>query len=309
MKRLAPGLIAALLLAGVSASYARETHRKKPHRGKPAVAAPAEAPIDMRVMTFNLMCDFCDKGGTKGTFDERLALVADTINRHDPDLISLQELRTRGQVESLLARLKEKYTPIFAGGFLASYPDPTLFVRASRFTVETKDGFWLGPSSPWFGFGWKTSFPRRVEYAELLDGKSGGHFVFAGTHFDNNPRNRDPSAELVVKKFAASGTPVIFAGDTNLRPDRPGYAALSSAFRDAFVEAKTYSYVANGSMIPTDGCNLEKASTFPECRVDHVFLSRSAPWRVRRWAVDTFRYPQSNGFISDHRAVIVELSR
>jgi endonuclease/exonuclease/phosphatase family metal-dependent hydrolase len=252
------------------------------------------------------MCDFCAKGHENGTFSDRLASVADTINRHDPDLVSLQEIRTHAQVEELLSHLREKYTPAFAEGFLLSYADPTLLVRASRFTIEEKDGFWLGPHTPGFGLGWKTSFPRRIEYARLRDARTSSELYFAGTHFDNNPRNRDPSAELLVKKFGESPIPVIFAGDTNLRPDRPGYATLTSSFRDTFRETSEHPYISNTPTIPTDGCNLEKAATFPECRVDHVLVSRNAPWKTKSWSADTYRYPATKGMISDHRAIIVE---
>jgi len=181
------------------------------------------------------MCDFCSKGTGNGTFDDRLAAVADTINRHEADLVSLQEIRTGGQVELLQAHLFEKYTAVFAEIFGLSYADPTLLVRSSRFTVIEKDGLWLGPEAPGFGFGWKTSFPRRLEYVKLRENATGAELIFAGAHFDNNPRNREPSAELLMRKFEKSIVPVIFAGDTNLRPDRGGYSTLSTAFRDTFI--------------------------------------------------------------------------
>ncbi len=270
-----------------------------------AALSASAAPGDLKVMTFNVMCEFCAKG-RDSSFSQRLTAVADTINRHNPDLISLQEIRTRGQVNELLSQVHEKYIPILAEDFLLSYADPTLLVREGRFTVANKDGFWLGPRSPSFGFGWKTSFPRRIEYV-ILDDTKGGSFIFAGSHFDNNPRNREPSAELMVEHFAKSRIPVIFAGDTNLRPDRPGYAAMTIHFRDTFADVSTHAYVSNHPTVPTDGCNLEKAATFPECRVDHVLVSKSAPWKTESWSVDTFSYPAPVGMISDHRAVIVEL--
>lgn len=267
----------------------------------------AASPKDLKVLTLNVMCDFCSKDKERGSFEDRMVAVADTINRHDPDLVSLQEFRTRGQVMGLLARVREKYTPVFASSFLLNYPDPVLLVRESRFTVLSKDGFWLGPRSPNFDLGWKTSFPRRVEFAELQDSKSGGQLLFAGTHFDNNPRNREPSAVLVVRKFASTLLPLIFAGDTNLRPDREGYSLLAGAFRDTFLEVKSHPYVSNGPTTSVDGCNLDKGPDFPICRVDHVFLSKGSPWKTRKWSVDAFRYPGTNGFLSDHRAVVVEL--
>jgi endonuclease/exonuclease/phosphatase family metal-dependent hydrolase len=271
-------------------------------------ATAAESRHSLRVMTFNVMCDFCSKGHD-GTFAQRIAAVADTINRNEPDLISLQELRTGGQVDFLLEHLFVKYTPVFAGEFGLSYADPTLLVRKDRFEVVTKDGMWLGPTSPDFGFGWKTRFPRRIEFAVLREVASKEEMIFAGTHFDNNPANREPSADLLIEKFASSKIPVIFGGDTNLRPDRPGYARLAKEFRDTYVAVVNHPYHSNGATVPEDGCNLEKAPTFPECRIDHILLSKNSPWKVSSWSLDAFKYPVLGGFISDHRAVVVDLSR
>ena len=298
------GLIAILITIIALNSVAFSATGPKP--GPSALPSSAKA---LRVMTFNIMCDFCSKGRDNGTFVERLKAVADTINRHDPDLISLQELRTGGQVERLLTLLHDQYTPLFAEGYALSYADPTLLVRTRRFDVVAKEGLWLGPRTPDFGLGWKTSFPRRIEYVTLKDKDAGGEIIFAGTHFDNNPRNREPSAELLIRKFAESETPFIFAGDTNLRPDRAGYAALAKGFRDSYTEVLHHPYISNGATVSSDGCNLEKAPDFPACRVDHIFLSRKNPWKTQRWMLDAFRYPGMKGFISDHRAVIVELSR
>lgn len=276
--------------------------------GRSPSAAPATSPA-LRVMTFNVMCDFCSKGNENGTFAERLIAVADTINRHNPDLISLQELRTGEQVELLRASLFEKYTPLYAEDYGISYADPTLLVRSARFKVLEKDGLWLGPEAPNFGFGWKTSFPRRIEYARLFDGTTESELIFVGAHFDNNPRNREPSAELLVKRFGESSITVIFAGDTNLRPDRGGYETLTKGFRDTFADVIEHAYITNRPTVSTDGCNLDKGPIFPACRVDHVLVSRKSPWKTSRWSVDTFHYPSMKGFISDHRAIVVEFSR
>lgn len=274
-----------------------------------AATATMKRPLPaLRVMTFNVMCDFCSKNGDSGSFADRLIAVADTINRHDPDLISLQELRTGEQVELLQASLFEKYSPLFAEDFGFSYADPTLLVRTARFKVLEKDGIWLGPDAPSFGFGWKTSFPRRIEFARLFDRTTESEFIFAGAHFDNNPRNREPSASILVKRFEKSLLPVIFAGDTNLRPDRVGYATLTAGFRDTFVDVIEHSYVTNRPTLVTDGCNLEKGPSFPSCRVDHVLVSKKSPWKTSRWSIDTFHYPSMKGFISDHRPIVVEFS-
>lgn len=271
------------------------------------VSASAAEP-GIRVMSFNVMCSFCGHNDEIGHFRRRLPLIADTINRHDPDLISVQELFTRGQVRRLRRKLKTEYETLFAHAIFG-YADPTLFVRKSRFRVLDRGGFWLGPNSPHFSFGWAFAYPRRVEWADLEDRSTGRRFRFVGTHFDNNGKNKGPSAELVVRNvFDGSfplDLPVVFAGDTNLRPASEGYATLAGAFRDTFDEVDSHPFVANGPTTNADGCDLDPRSVFPECRIDHVMLSPSAPWRTKAWRLDTFKY--ARGFVSDHRALVVDL--
>ena len=188
---------------------------------------------------------------------------------------------------------------------LVGYADPTLLVRKSRFRVGKTGGFWLGPNAPDFNFGWSIAYPRRVESVELEDRTTGIKFTFAGTHFDNNRKNKTPSAKLVVEEFIGGDYPVIFAGDSNLAPGTEGYATLAGGFRDTFTEVANHPYISNGPTENSDGCNLSKGSIFPACRIDHVLLSPNSPWRTKSWSVDTFRYKR--GFVSDHRAVVVEL--
>ncbi|MBS1961922.1 MAG: endonuclease/exonuclease/phosphatase family protein [Bdellovibrionales bacterium] len=262
----------------------------------------------LRVMSFNVMCSFCGHNGEIGRFKKRLPQIADTIDRHDPDLISVQELFTRSQMRRLRRRLKTEYETVFAHA-IVGYADPTLFVRKSRFRVLDRGGFWLGPNAPRFGFGWAIAYPRRVEWADLEDLTSGRRFRFVGTHFDNNPKNKEPSAELLVRTVlpgGATGLPVVFAGDTNLRPSMEGYATLARAFRDTFTEVEDHPFIAKGPTSNSDGCDLDPTAVFPDCRIDHVMLSPNAPWRTKAWRLDAFKY--AKGFTSDHRAVIVDLA-
>lgn len=263
---------------------------------------------DLKIMSFNTMCDFCAKKSESGRFVDRLDAITDTITRHDPDLIGLQEVRTRRQIRRIRNRLAGDYIALFARGFPLNYADPALFLRRSRFEVRESGGFWLGPNAPEFSLGWAVGLPRRVEYALVRDRRTGRTFYFVSAHFDNNSKNKEPSAKLFAEVWRGSAYPVIFAGDTNLRPALPGYATLLGDFRDTFAEVPTWKYFSNGMTTGSDGCNLSKDSVFPDCRVDHVLLSRDAPWKTRRWGVDVYRYAETRGFVSDHRAVIVELA-
>ena len=267
--------------------------------------AAASAASGLRVMTFNVMCSICRNTAEIGPLSERMAGIADTINRHDPDLVSLQEFFTGARAKELGRRLAGDYEMVYATSRFLDYADPTLLVRKSRFVVLRSGGFWLGPNAPGFSFGWKLAIPRRVEWAELEDRATGLRFTFAGTHFDARGKNRNPSAALVVKTFLPTDTPLIFAGDSNLRPGTPGFNTLVASFRDTFTEVSEHPYLANGPTMNSDGCGLDPRLVFPDCRIDHVLLSPGAPWRTRSWSIDVHKY--ARGFISDHRAIVVDL--
>ena len=264
---------------------------------------------NLKVLNFNAMCDLCGKKKDHGSFKKRLDAIGDTINRHDPDLISLQEFRTKRQVATRLPRrVDEKYTQIFAKGPILSYADPVLMVRKDRFKVLGSKGFWLGPKSPNFSFGWKFGIPRRVQIAFLKDLKTSLEFILVGTHFDNASDNKFPSAQYLNQYLKQYQQPIIFAGDTNIRTSQVGYEyLLNDLFVDTFQGDLETVFYANGPFERDDACNKSKAPTFPECRIDHVLLSNNSPWSVKSWGVDVFKYNGKQGFVSDHRAVVVEL--
>jgi endonuclease/exonuclease/phosphatase family metal-dependent hydrolase len=269
------------------------------------VLARAKAPL--KLMNFNTMCVFCGDKEEYGTFEQRMAAVADTINRHDPDILSLQEFTRKSEVKHLLKNLKSKYEAIYYQGVGISFLDPVLLVKKNRFEVAKEESFWLGPN-PKLPLGWKTAFPRRLQWAEINDKERGESFVFVGSHFDNSSANKEPSAKLTNEYFKNFKLPVIFAGDTNLKPSTSGYTnLLNDVFVDTFPGVEAVTYVANGPYTINDGCNLSKDPLFPQCRVEHVLTSKNAPWVVKSWSLDVFRYNGYTGFVSDHRAVIVEL--
>ena len=269
------------------------------------VLAQAKAPL--KLMNFNTMCVFCGDKEEYGTFEQRMAAIADTINRHDPDVLSLQEFTRKSVVKQLLKMLKSKYEAIYYQGVGISFVDPVLLVKKDRFEVVEEESFWLGPN-PKLPLGWKSSFPRRLQWAEIVDKARDERFVLVGTHFDNSSVNKEPSAKLTNEYFKNSKLPVVFAGDTNLKPEHSGFTnLLGDVFIDTFPGTEAVKYVANGPYTVNDGCNVSKDPLFPQCRVEHVLISKNAPWVVKSWSLDVFRYHGKTGFVSDHRAVIVEL--
>lgn len=263
---------------------------------------------EVKVMTFNVMCDVCGDRDVYDRFKDRLGQIADTIKRHDPDLISLQEFRTKRQLMRLNDLLGKKYRVLYSNGVILNYADPALFIKRERFDVLSHHSFWLGPRNGRFSFGWQFAIPRKLRYSRVKDRTTGKLFIFAGSHFDNHIENKAPSAELVNDYFSKFELPVVLAADTNLKPELPAYEVLKgNLFNDSYDQVSDVSYSANTTYSVHDACNIKKAKTFPECRVDHIFLSHKSPYHVKDWIVDVHRYGKKERFASDHRAVMVVL--
>ena len=276
---------------------------------------------NLRVMSFNTMCSFsfCDETHDHGKFEDRLVSIADTVRRQDPDLVSFQEFSFARHVNTVSKLLDDQYVPIFGKSF---YPttDATLFVRKSRFEILETGGAWFGPKAPKFNLGWKWGEPRRLQWARLRDLENGGkEFIFVGSHFDNSGANKGPTAKYVQEFFKQQKVPVIFAGDTNIQPsiysgnprkliENPDYVALvGQNMINTFDQSTEVKITGDSSNSQTEICHDQKGSDgWPACRIDHVLISKNSGWKVKSWGEDLTRYFGGN-FVSDHRAVIVDL--
>lgn len=261
---------------------------------------------EMRVMTFNTTCSVCNKGKFD-KFKKRKYWIVDTIERNKPDLIGMQEVLTHWQLNWFQRKLKD-YRMIYHRKFyIFRYADPALFIKKDRFTVEKWGGFWLGPLKGWFSFGWKIALPRRIQWSRLQDNFTGKKFYFVSSHFDNSKKNKEKSARVFTRAFDNLKYPVILAADTNLKPSMSGFQHINETYHDSFDLADQITFVKNSETGPDDSCNLEKGKTFPECRVDHIFLSKDASWKVKLWGVDQYKYGDNNRFTSDHRAYFADI--
>ena len=261
----------------------------------------------IKVMSFNTTCSFCGKKKFD-KFKIRKHWIVDTIKRSDPDLISLQEIMFGFQLNWLADQLPNYHVVTKKIPPIGKYPDSTLLIKKRYFSLLDSDGFWLSPKSKsYIGFGWKAGFPRHIVISKIRDNVTGEHFIFAGSHFDNNTTNKNNSAKLVSDFFQRQSLPIIFAADTNLNPSRSGYKTLNEYLEDTFDIKNNFEIFSNSSIDASDSCNLSKGITFPECRVDHIFISRSAAWLVENWVVDQYKYGKSRKFVSDHRAVMATI--
>jgi endonuclease/exonuclease/phosphatase family metal-dependent hydrolase len=262
---------------------------------------------NVRVMTFNTTCSYLCEKGNFDKFKYRKSWIVDTVKRANPDLIGFQEVFTSRQLNWFKKELKDYHLMYFRKYYIFRFADPALFVKKSRFSINKWGGFWLGPRGYRFSLGWKKRLPRRLQWARLLDNQTGKQFYFASSHFDNDKKNKTPSAKVFTDAFKDVNYPVIFAADTNLKPEMEGYKHITQTYYDSYDITQNFEMVRNSNTNEDDSCNLEKGKTFPSCRVDHIFLSKKNNWRVHNWAVDQFKYGKNNRFTSDHRALYADI--
>src|SRR5690606_12132021 len=147
-------------------------------------------------------------------FMQRVPYIQDTIKRYAPDLIALQEVRNKFQLD-ILFKTTPHFEWVYTHNELLSYPDPILAFDPQRYEKIRSGNFWLGPR-PEFNFGWKLSLPRQVVWVKLKDKITGKIFIFMSSHFDNRIENLQGSAIMVGEYIKELTLPTIFAADTNL---------------------------------------------------------------------------------------------
>jgi endonuclease/exonuclease/phosphatase family metal-dependent hydrolase len=255
----------------------------------------------LRVMTFNVLCSFCDP--TFPPWETRVPWIGDTLSRHDPDLVGLQEIVTADELTQIL-EAAPGYLPVYFEGAGGAYPDATVLFRASRFEPVQTGFYWLSPTpdDPMStGFADGLQFPRLVTWTVLRQLDDGAQLYFATTHFDNNAPSQELSAPLVLERIAPfDGLPQVMLGDFNSRPDSEAYAILTGAgaFADSFHLAEAWSIETNAARRPAYDTSE---------RIDHVLL-RGTPWSVPSWTVDTWTYGAEASYVSDHFAIAAEVS-
>ena len=259
------------------------------------------------ILNFNTMCDFCS-GSKYSEFDKRIEMFSNLIKIYKPDLIALQEVRTKSQIEEILKEFKD-YEFVLTETWLMSYADPTIIFNKNKYKLIDKKNYWLGPNQDGsFSLGWKLALPRQIISVLLEDLETKEKFYFLSSHFDNRVENLTGAAKFVNSLISKLEHPVLFAADTNITTDMKQYKDLiGNNLINAFDVKKELSIVGSYKT-EKELCYHRKGKTFPECRVDHVFLSKDSPWVVQSFLLETIKL-ESGSFPSDHRPIIVKLKK
>ena len=222
-----------------------------------------------------------------GSGRSNLAEIASVIGEYQPDFVALQE------VDSMTRRSAQ----IHEGA-----PVDLVQELARMCGMHGYFGKAMDYSDGGYGEGLLSRYPAQPEVYNL-DTPAGGEpralialthtfsngktVVFAGTHLCHEfEANKLAQARQVADILTGKGLPAIIAGDFNIQPGTEPYQALTARLDDA---ASVYG-----------DPQLTYPSTGPEIRLDYVFLSRNAAWKVKEVKV-------IQADASDHLPVLVTL--
>jgi endonuclease/exonuclease/phosphatase family metal-dependent hydrolase len=205
-----------------------------------ASSSPVRAPVQVRVMTFNI------QHGIDGTDKYNLQRAIDTIARVGPDIVGLQEVtrnhpsyacddqpaRIASGVQAATGQRwdvtyqQEWFTPDVScqASGRGSGPETEGLVLLTRRSVGTASMIALPDS--------------RIGYETVLN--DAYRLPLAVTHLSSGPAKasmRTQQIDRLLGWFGGFGEPRILMGDFNAAPEAPEMRPLTGAYRDAWVEA------------------------------------------------------------------------
>ncbi len=266
----------------------------------------------LRVMTLNVLCRDCGDDD-HDPWETRAPRLRAQIERHDPDLLGLQELVGRADLDDVLGEDSPYEVVVHEFGRWI-YADAALMYRRERFEQVAAGQLWLGrsPRIP-FGRAWTpVSVPRYANWALLRERDTGFALLFVTTHFDNNAQNKNGAARLLGDTLRPLGlhVPLVVAGDFNTDRGSSRYAILEgtagggSVLRNANDLALVRELAGELPALPAAG---SRSYLDPDKLVDHVFVGGPGRATVGRWLLDTPVHGPDDRRPSDHPAIVTDI--
>ena len=255
---------------------------------------------NIKVMTYNIRCGFCEDSSDVNNWSKRKYLVAYLIKNHNPDLIGLQEAEMF-QVNELIEMLDEyDWYGVSREDGKEGGESTAILYRTKRFLPEQKQTLWLSETPGIVSKGWDAMFKRTVTIIKLKDLVSLKEFYYLNTHLDHIGENaRTESSKLLVNEIGKYSTdyPVILTGDFNYTSTAEGYKIITSKLFDSKYSSKTESV---GGNITFNGFGNDIK---PDNKIDFIFVNDNV--EVLNHTTDTTTF---NGlYPSDHFPVIAEI--
>jgi endonuclease/exonuclease/phosphatase family metal-dependent hydrolase len=272
--------------------------------------------MELNVITVNVSADFTNPPGVP-PWDERKALLVQTLQAAQPHLIALQEVTAtqRQFLQTTLSDFAMLTLPVidpdpalvtawrarYAAYGLPDVPNPyelLLFYRTAEFELVNSGHWWLSPTPERPSIGLGNVAPRAVLWTHLRHQPSGFTFILFNTHIDH--RCPDPMVALCRQRFAdflPLNLPLIFLGDFNFDPSSANYALLR---QDGWQDPHAAAAEAEQPTFLYDTPHL-----MPGGRIDHI-LYRGSGLLPQLWTRLVSPHPTQR--LSDHDPVLVQFA-
>ncbi len=247
--------------------------------------------------------------------NERTELASDLVHFHEFDVFGTQETRF-WQIEGFLKSGIYAVEGINVEGEIPTISNRwtnAIFYRKDRFEVLDKGHFWLAENPDKKSKGWhgEKQF-RNCNWVKFRDKKLNKEFYFFNTHFGLNPKVREESAKLFVKKIQeiTKGASFVTTGDYNTKQRE--YITLnallgSKVLFDSWKISKRKPYGPKGTFIcmhynrPINGSRMVED---PVTKLDYIFVSKDIT--VEKCGVITDNI--GGAYPSDHLPIIAKIS-
>jgi endonuclease/exonuclease/phosphatase family metal-dependent hydrolase len=254
---------------------------------------------DINAMSFNIRYGTAADG--VNSWPNRAPQLVSLIQRHDPDVLGLQEALDfqLKELDSALTGYARVGMGRDDGEFRGEY-SPILY-RGSRFELLASGTFWFSPTPETPGStGWGNRITRICTWARLRDRTTRKTFYVFNLHLDHESApSRERSAWLLADRIRGReySDPVILMGDFNSGEDQPPvrYLVETLSLTDTFASVGREStgvgtyHAFEGR---TDGA-----------RIDHILVTTD--WMVQSAGID--RSNEAGRYPSDHFPVFALL--
>lgn len=243
--------------------------------------------MKLKMLSFNIRCANDPDGHS---IPERAPRVAELLREHKADIVGFQEYHLRWDASwSIVTDPDYEEMKVDRG----DGEGLVLWWRKDKFRCLQKGHFWFGddPNSPSTDWDEKYHKPRICAYLVLEDVESKTVFAYLNVHYGFGAAGQIKNAALLQQLAEKLGYPAVIAGDFNMEPGTPGYAAMAERFTDA--NAVT-SRLAENSY---HGYGLKEGML-----LDHCFVTHGVKPLSYALITKTFdgKYP------SDHYPVLIE---
>ncbi|MFV0343097.1 MAG: endonuclease/exonuclease/phosphatase family protein [Anaerocolumna sp.] len=255
--------------------------------------------IKMKVVTFNIRCDYNQDG--ENNFQNRKDLILRKLNTESPDIICFQEVLPH--VSSWMKDNLNHYFILGCGREKDLQGEQnTVAIRKDKFQIISMNTFWLSltPQIPGSRYDNQSMCPRSVSELFFQDLETGKLYYLLNTHLDHiGSEARLLGMEQILKhmkKVAVQkgqagydNIEMILTGDFNGYPDSPEIKLMvNSNFLRDLTSGMEGTFHDFGRMIPhekidyiavTSGLKCSKCELWNDCE-NGIYLSDHYPVSV-----------------------------